>query len=50
MEAGLADHALFPVYQRLSARFASDLEQERDVLLARSALLMLLQETTSGAA
>jgi hypothetical protein len=44
MEARLGTHPLFPAYVRLVERFKADLEDERDVLLARSAVLMLLQE------
>ena len=44
MEARLGTHSLFPAYERLVERFAADLDEERDVLLARSAALMLLQE------
>jgi hypothetical protein len=47
MEARLRAHPLFPVYERLSERFASDLADERDVLLSRAAVLMLLQESAS---
>jgi hypothetical protein len=47
MEERLRTHALFPVYERLSERFAADLSDERDVLLSRGALLMLLQETAT---
>ncbi|HEV3478824.1 MAG TPA: hypothetical protein VG144_05195 [Gaiellaceae bacterium] len=47
MEGRLRTHALFPVYERLSERFAADLSDERDVLLSRGALLMLLQETAT---
>jgi hypothetical protein len=44
MEARLRGHPLFGDYARLALRFAQDLSDERDVLLARSAVLMLLQE------
>jgi hypothetical protein len=50
MEARLRGHSLFPVYERLTERFAADLADERDVLLSRAAVLMLLQETASDAA
>jgi hypothetical protein len=50
MEDRLRTHALFPTYQRLVARFAADLGEERDVLLSRAAVLMLLQETAGDAA
>jgi hypothetical protein len=49
MEERLRTHALFPVYEHLSERFAADLADERDVLLSRAAVLMLLQETASAA-
>ena len=42
MEARLRRHSLFPDYERLSERFATDLEDEREVLL-------LLQESASRA-
>jgi hypothetical protein len=48
MEARLAAHPLFADYERLVGRFATDLS-ERDALLARSAVLMLLQEAASRA-
>jgi hypothetical protein len=48
MEARLRTHPLFPVYERLTQRFAADLTEERDVLLSRAAVLMLLQELASG--
>jgi hypothetical protein len=47
MEERLRTHALFPVYERLIERFEADLEDERDVLLSRAAVLMLLQEALS---
>ena len=47
MEERLRAHPLFPDYERLSERFASDLPDERDVLLSRAAVLMLLQESAS---
>jgi hypothetical protein len=50
MEARLRDEPLFPVYERLIERFTADLPDERDVLLSRSAVLMLLQEASSDAA
>jgi hypothetical protein len=50
MEGRLRTHPLFPAYERLCNRFAADLADERDVLLSRAALLMLLQETASDAA
>jgi len=49
MEERLRTHPLFPDYERLTERFADDLSDERDVLLARSAVLMLLQEVASRA-
>jgi hypothetical protein len=49
MEERLRTHPLFPVYERLSERFAADLAEERDVLLSRTAVLMLLQELASRA-
>jgi hypothetical protein len=49
MEERLRTHPLFPDYERLSERFVADLVDERDVLLARSAVLMLLQEVASRA-
>ncbi len=49
MEARLRDHPLFPTYERLVGRFAEDLDEERDVVLARSAVLMLLQEPATDA-
>jgi hypothetical protein len=49
MEARLRRHSLFPDYERLSERFAADLENEREVLLSRAAVLMLLQESASRA-
>jgi hypothetical protein len=45
MEERLRAHPLFPVYERLIGRFSMDLSDERDVLLSRAAVLMLLQET-----
>jgi hypothetical protein len=48
MEARLVGQPLFPVYQRLSERFAADLAAERDVLLSRAAALMLLQEASDA--
>jgi hypothetical protein len=48
MEERLRDHPLFPVYERLSERFAADLTDERDVLLSSAAVLMLLQEVAGG--
>jgi len=48
MEARSRAHPLFPVYQRLSERFAADLADERDVLLSRAAALMLLQEAVDA--
>ena len=47
MEERLRTHSLFPVYERLSERFAADLDDDRDVLLSRAAVLMLLQETAN---
>jgi hypothetical protein len=47
MEERLRAHPLFAVYERLSERFAADLPHEREVLLSRAAVLMLLQETVS---
>ena len=49
MEERLRTHPLFADYERLTERFAGDLADERDVLLARSAVLMLLQEVASRA-
>jgi hypothetical protein len=49
MEERLRGEALFSAYERLAERFAADLSEERDILLARSAVLMLLQETASRA-
>jgi hypothetical protein len=40
-------HELFGVYEGLVERFSADLSDERDVLLFRAAVLMLLQETSS---
>jgi hypothetical protein len=48
MEERLCAHPLFPAYERLSARFAAELTNERDVLLSSAAVLMLLQELSSG--
>jgi hypothetical protein len=48
MEDHLCAHPLFPVYERLSERFAAELTDERDVLLSSAAVLMLLQELASG--
>ena len=50
MENRLRKHPLFPVYERLLDRFEVDLTDERDVLLSKGAVLMLLQEDASGAA
>jgi hypothetical protein len=47
MEARLRVHPLFPDYERLRERFTADLADERDVLLSRAAVLMLLQESAS---
>ncbi|HEV2713324.1 MAG TPA: hypothetical protein VGU26_09515 [Gaiellaceae bacterium] len=47
MEARLRTHPLFADYERLRERFAGDLVDERDVLLSRAAVLMLLQERAS---
>jgi hypothetical protein len=44
MEAQLSGHPLFGAYERLSERFSADLEGERDVLVSRGAVLMLLRE------
>jgi hypothetical protein len=44
MEHRLRAHPLFADYERLSERFASDLADERDVLISRAAVLMLLQQ------
>jgi hypothetical protein len=44
MEARLRTHPLFSDYERLRERFDADLADERDVLLSRAAVLMLLQE------
>jgi hypothetical protein len=49
MEERLRAHPLFPVYERLSERFAAELTDERDVLLSSAAVLMLLQELASPA-
>jgi hypothetical protein len=49
MEERLRTQPLFPVYERLAQRFAADLRDERDVLLSRAAVLMLLQETANRA-
>jgi hypothetical protein len=49
MEARLRGHPLFPAYERLVHQFRADLLDERDVLLSRAAVLMLLQETASDA-
>jgi hypothetical protein len=49
MEQRLRAHPLFPAYVRLADRFAADLRDERDALLSRAAVLMLLQETASRA-
>ena len=46
MEERLRTHPLFPTYERLIERFAADLPEERDVLLSRAAVLMLLQEAS----
>jgi hypothetical protein len=45
MEERLRTHPLYPVYERLIERFAAELPSERDVLLSRAAVLMLLQES-----
>jgi hypothetical protein len=45
MEDRFRAHSLFPDYERLVERFSADLADERDVLLSRAAVLMLLQET-----
>jgi hypothetical protein len=50
MESRLRVHPLFPVYERLIERFEADLPAERDVLLSRAAVLMLLQEVPSNRA
>ena len=49
MEERLRTHPLFPAYERLIERFAADLQDEREVLLSRGAVLMLLQESASDA-
>lgn len=49
MEARLSANPLFLTYERLAERFATDLDDERDVLLSRAAVLMLLQETANRA-
>jgi hypothetical protein len=49
MEARLGSHPLFPEYERLIDRFEAELPDERDVLLSKAAVLMLLQELSSGA-
>jgi hypothetical protein len=48
LEYRLRAHPLFPVYERLIGRFEADLPEERDVLLSRAAVLMVLQETATG--
>lgn len=48
MEERLRAHPLFPAYERLGERFASDLADERDILLSRAAVLMLLQAVARG--
>jgi hypothetical protein len=50
MEEHLRTHPLFPVYEGLIGRFTADFQDERDVLLSRAAVLMLLQEAPSDAA
>jgi hypothetical protein len=50
MEERLRTHPFFPAYERLSERFAADLADERDALLSRAAVLMLLQEAASDSA
>jgi hypothetical protein len=45
MEDRFRAHSLFPDYERLVERFSADLSDERDRLLSRAAVLMLLQET-----
>lgn len=47
MEERLASHPLFPAYERVTERFSADLSDERDVLLSRAAVLMLLQEVST---
>jgi hypothetical protein len=47
MEERLRTHALFADYERLVERFEADLADERDALLSRTAVLMLLQESAS---
>jgi hypothetical protein len=47
MEERLRTHELFGAYDGLVERFSADLSDERDVLLSRAAVLMLLQETLS---
>jgi hypothetical protein len=49
MEERLRAHPLFPVYERLIPRFENDLAAEREVLLSRAAVLMLLQESARDA-
>jgi hypothetical protein len=49
MESRLRADPLFPVYERLVERFAADLADEREVLLSRAAVLMLLQEAARDA-
>jgi hypothetical protein len=44
MEGRLGGEPLFPVYERLVERFGADLDDERDVLLSRAAVLMFLQD------
>jgi hypothetical protein len=47
MEERLRAHPLYPVYERLAERFQAELPDERDVLLSRAAVLMLLQEAST---
>ena len=42
-------HPFFPAYESLALRFVADLRDERDVLLSRAAVLMLLQELATRA-
>lgn len=43
MEARYRDDPLFPVYQRLCQRFEADLNERRDLALAKASALMLVK-------
>ena len=49
MENRFRAHPFFPAYESLAVRFVADLRDERDVLLSKAAVLMLLQQLATPA-